>query len=87
MQNNTNCSHNYITYGYKIKTFLLLYENPFKDWLYTKDYWYYLDSNGHMKTGWIKSNGKWYYLNEYGVMLQTTTFNGYTLDSNGAWIY
>jgi len=40
-----------------------------------------------MKTGWIKSNGKWYYLNEYGVMLQTTTFNGYTLDSNGAWIY
>jgi len=40
-----------------------------------------------MKTGWIKNNGKWHYLNEYGAMLQNTTFNGSTLDSNGAWIY
>ncbi len=62
-------------------------ENPFKGWLYTKDYWYYLDSDDKMKTGWINDNGNWYYLNEYGAMLKNTTVSGYTLDSNGVWIY
>ena len=61
--------------------------NPFKGWLYTKDYWFYLDSAGKMKTGWINDNGNWYYLNEVGAMLKNTTINGYNLDLNGVWIY
>ncbi|MDR3596398.1 family 16 glycosylhydrolase [Clostridium sp.] len=60
--------------------------NPFKGWLYTKDYWYYLDSNGQRKTGWVNDNGNWYYLNDDGIMLKNTTIDGYYLDSNGAWV-
>ncbi|EKQ53163.1 MULTISPECIES: glycoside hydrolase family 16 protein [unclassified Clostridium] len=61
--------------------------NPYKGWLYLKDYWYYLDSDGKMKTGWLNDSGNWYYLNEQGIMLKNTTIDGYTLDSNGVWIY
>lgn len=48
--------------------------------------WYYFDSNGYMKTGWIQYDGKWYYLYSSGAMAKNTTIDGYTVDSNGAWI-
>jgi len=39
-------------------------------------------------TGWIKTNSKWYYCDKgNGAMLaNTTTPDGYRVDSNGAWI-
>ncbi len=30
--------------------------------------WYYLSSDGSLKTGWLQDNGKWYYFNTSGVM-------------------
>lgn len=46
------------------------YENqkPVKGWKFIHNQWYYLDSNGVMKTGWIFINGKWYYLQSNGAM-------------------
>lgn len=39
-------------------------------WQRIGDYWYYLNVNGAMATGWLKdTNGKWYYLDENGHML------------------
>ena len=61
--------------------------NPFKGWLFTKDYWYYLDMNGHRKTGWLNDNGNWYYLDASGIMKTGWTYdkgNWYYLDKNGA---
>lgn len=38
-------------------------------WTKVGDYWYYLESNGTMKTGWYQdTNGKWYYLKDNGQM-------------------
>ena len=50
-------------------------------------YWYYLDANGDMKTGWFQdSNGKWYYLSPSGAMAYNTSVGGYKLGLDGAWI-
>ncbi|NRT73289.1 cell wall-binding protein [Clostridium beijerinckii] len=48
--------------------------------------WYYFDENGYMKTGWVQYQGKWYYLYSSGAMAKSTTIEGYSVDSNGAWI-
>ena len=49
--------------------------------------WYYCDPSGAMKTGWIHLDSGWYYLNSSGEMLaDTTTPDGYYVDSNGVWI-
>jgi len=38
-------------------------------WVKVGDYWYYLEANGAMKTGWYQdTNGKWYYLKDNGQM-------------------
>ncbi len=38
-------------------------------WQKVGDYWYYLNTNGTMKTGWHQDpNGKWYYLKDNGQM-------------------
>ncbi|WP_374717753.1 hypothetical protein [Neobacillus sp.] len=55
-------------------------------WLYDKA-WYFLDSNGYMRTGWLKDNGTWYYLSSSGAMKTGwQKINGiwYLLASNGA---
>ena len=55
-------------------------------WQNVNEAWYYLDSNGKMKTGWFKnSDGKWYYLYDSGAMAKNAIISGYKLDSNGAW--
>lgn len=57
------------------------------DWLKHNNIWYYFDDLGFMKTGWLKDNGKWYYLTYSGAMAHdTTTPDGYTVGSDGAWI-
>ena len=51
-------------------------------WLQTEDgYWYYLDDNHDITTGWVQVNGKWYYMNSSGAM-QT----GW-IQANGKWYY
>lgn len=56
------------------------------NWIKSKDYWYYLDSNGGLKTGWIEVDKKWYYSNSSGER-QTGWIkdnnNWYYLNSNG----
>lgn len=49
-------------------------------WIYDNA-WYYLESNGAMKTGWLSYNGKWYYLQPNGSMK-----TGW-LNDNGTWYY
>lgn len=51
------------------------------EWVKYDNKWYFMDINGHMKTGWIYESGNWYYLNKDGIM-QT----GWTYDK-GYWYY
>ena len=56
-------------------------------WLLDGSTWYYLQSNGAMKTGWFQdTDGRWYYLNANGSMAVNTSVDGYKLGANGAWI-
>lgn len=58
-------------------------------WVKNNDVWYYLNLDGSMATGWMCSgpNGPWYYLDPgTGAMWHdTTTPDGYYVDSSGAW--
>lgn len=49
--------------------------------------WYYCKNGEIVKNGWATcSDGKWYYLGETGAMVtNTTTPDGYYVDSDGAW--
>lgn len=49
-------------------------------------YWYYLNTDGTMQTGWLFVEGKWYYMDEDGRMLSNTTVDGYVLGADGAWV-
>lgn len=64
--------------------------NPLKNmWFLDKStgFWYYLDANGYMKTGWFQDrDGKWYYLYPSGAMAYNTMIGGYKLSSSGAWV-
>jgi len=57
-------------------------------WKYTKDNWYYFDEDGVSKQNtWAEIDGKWYYFDSFSRMLHdTTTPDGYTVGSDGAWI-
>ena len=56
-------------------------------WLNISGKWYYLGTDGAMKTaGWILDGGKYYYLNSDGTMAYSTTINGYKVGADGAWI-
>lgn len=61
-----------------------------KGWRNLNGTWYYLRSDGSMaKNYWcqVPENGKWFYLGSNGAMLtNTTTPDGYTVGSDGAWI-
>lgn len=53
----------------------------------TNGSWYLLKEDGSMVTGWYENtDGNWYYLQSDGSMAHDATINGYTLNSNGAWI-
>ena len=57
-------------------------------WANVNGKWYYLNSDGSMKTGWLKnSDGSWYYLNSDGSMAANTTINGYKLDKTGKMVW
>ena len=56
-------------------------------WVKDNDTWYYLDSAGAMKTGWFTVSGKWYYAYSSGALaVNTTTPDGYTVNTNGEWV-
>lgn len=50
--------------------------------------WYYFDEEGKSKQNtWAEIDGKWYYFDQWSVMLHdTTTPDGYTVGTDGAWI-
>ena len=56
-------------------------------WIYENNNWYLINKNNQKLTGWQKVNGIWYYLNEEGILLiNTTTPDGFKVNSDGAWI-
>lgn len=57
-------------------------------WLLYKNKWYWLRSNCQMKhSGWEKIKGLWYYFYDDGIMAcDTTTPDGYKVNSSGAWV-
>ena len=54
----------------------------------TSGSWYYMEDSGAMNSSsWLKYNGLWYYLGSDGKMLtNTTTPDGYALNSDGVWV-
>lgn len=54
----------------------------------TSGSWYFMEDSGAMNSsGWLKYNGLWYYLGSDGKMLtNTTTPDGYTINSDGVWV-
>ena len=57
-------------------------------WVKTGGKWYYCLGSGAMaENRWVKSGAYWYYLGSDGAMLtNTTTPDGYHVDSEGRWI-
>ncbi len=56
-------------------------------WVKDNGSWYYLDKSGAMTTGWFKVSGKWYYAYSSGALaVNTTTPDGYTVNTNGEWV-
>lgn len=55
-------------------------------WRYINGYWYFFEASGAMVTGWYKVNGTWYYSYSNGKMAVNTTIQGFTVNSDGAWV-
>ncbi|OON87158.1 hypothetical protein BXO88_04610 [Oribacterium sp. C9] len=56
-------------------------------WQLINGKYYYFNSQGYMKTGWIYWNNQYYYCGADGAMLtNTTTPDGYYVNSTGAWV-
>ena len=54
-------------------------------WAKIDQNWYYATSSGKIsQEKWEKVNGSWYYFDKKGIMLSSTTFNGYLFNSSGA---
>lgn len=50
--------------------------------------WYYFNADGYMLVGWQNINGNWYYLdlNSGKMLVDTTTPDGYYVNSSGAYV-
>ncbi len=88
-----NPSDGYMAEGWKLINGKWYYLNPSdgymaEGWKMINGKWYYLNpSSGDMATGWKKLDGKWYYMTSDGdCLMNTTTPDGYQVDSNGAMI-
>lgn len=63
-------------------------------WIYDPvyKYWFYIDVNRGMLTGWQLLNNKWYYFNSVSdgtrgrLFVNATTPDGYKVGADGAWI-
>lgn len=58
------------------------------EWKQVWDSWYYFGEDGVSKQKtWAEIDGKWYYFDSFSRMLHdTTTPDGYTVGSDGAWV-
>lgn len=58
------------------------------DWSFQDEKWYYFDQSGAMQANkWVIWKGLWYYLKSDGSMaINTTTPDGYNVNSAGIWI-
>ena len=59
-----------------------------KGWQNIGGFWYYMDANGRMQTGWVNTEGDtWYYLYENGGMgvgwIQPQPGTWYNADGDG----
>lgn len=54
-------------------------------------FWFYVDINTGMKTGWNLLNGNWYYFHDVSdgtrgsMLINTLTPDGYWVDEQGIW--
>ena len=60
--------------------------SPGIGWKLVNGYWYYMNSEGIMQTGWINYKDKWYYLYSDGQMAKNTYIDYYYVDSSGVMI-
>lgn len=58
------------------------------EWKQVWNNWYYFGEDGKSKqNAWENIDDKWYYFDQWSVMLHdTTTPDGYTVGSDGAWV-
>lgn len=60
------------------------------EWKYSGDEWYYFGDDGlSIRLTWFHDpeSGRWYYFDSFSRMLHdTTTPDGYTVGSDGAWV-
>lgn len=79
-----------ITGWQKINDHWYLFDNSgvmITGWKYVNYKWYFMNDTGAMATGWVAVSGKHYYLDQSGVMaVNTTTPDGYTVNSSGEWV-
>ncbi len=73
------------------ETYRYVYEDrtyAVNTWKQMWDNWYYFGEDGRSKQNtWAEIDGKWYYFDEWSRMLHdTTTPDGYTVGSDGAWV-
>lgn len=59
-----------------------------KQWRQVNGDWYYFGEDGISKQStWYQIDSKWYYFDDFSRMLHdTTTPDGYTVGTDGAWI-
>lgn len=57
-------------------------------WKYVWEDWFYFGDDGITKHNtWFEVDGKWYYFDNWSRMLHdTTTPDGYTVGTDGAWV-
>lgn len=56
-------------------------------WRDHDDQWRYSYPDGSIKEGWLNYNGNWYYIYSDGLMAKdTTTPDGYHVNSKGVWV-
>jgi len=58
------------------------------EWKFVVEDWYYFGEDRASKQNtWAEINSKWYYFDNFSRMLHdTTTPDGYTVGSDGAWV-
>ncbi|NOW84921.1 glucan-binding YG repeat protein [Clostridium beijerinckii] len=87
------CVQGYQTINGKKYYFMPKYEDNTNSYLKTNWWrddnynWYYSYPDGSIKEGWLNYNGNWYYIYSDGLMAKdTTTPDGYRVNSKGVWV-
>lgn len=84
--NSTGASAEGVNGWLKVQDGWLYFEdgNVKNGWIEDNGKWYYCDVYFGLRVGWVMLNNEWYYFAENGELLtDTTTPDGYTVDSTG----